>query len=134
MRKKAQERKKGVSSSSSSSNSPVDEFNPAIPDAKEQGNSFYDTGGVEKKNGSDEEERSKASSMEELWKEFEFSEDICSSSSSHTIISPTVESPVWDYIQSDTLWAVDEEESKLLMQAMGSDHFYPFPFSNYSMY
>ncbi|XP_012838674.1 PREDICTED: transcription factor MYB59-like [Erythranthe guttata] len=158
MRKKAQQSKKqkksispisssdNSSSSSSISNSPTTEdFTPA----KET--SFYDTGGVEikdlmipaaaaavepgesKKNGVElaKSGTKEVYSMDDLWKEFEFSGERCE------LTWQTVVSPIWDYCPSNDdsfLWSMDEEDekSKMLMQPMG-DQFYSFPFYNYNI-
>ncbi|KAI3461515.1 hypothetical protein Pfo_018178 [Paulownia fortunei] len=139
MRKKAQERKKAKSPSSSSSssnsssssmsNSPRAEFTP-VKETKER--SFYDTGGVdllaapgENKTGLEVEESTKVHSMDDIWKDFEFSEESC------RFTSQAVASPIWDYCPTDSLWSMDEEESKMLMQPMGGDHFHSFPFYNH---
>ncbi|KAG6436195.1 hypothetical protein SASPL_101080 [Salvia splendens] len=99
--------------------------------------SFYDTGGVElptlgekNKTGDLEVEvGNKVYSMDDLWKEFEFSEENC------PLTSQTVASPIWDYCPTDSLWCMSEEESKMLMMQqqppVGDHHFQPFPFYNY---
>ncbi|KAK4441116.1 Transcription factor [Sesamum alatum] len=132
MRKMAQERKKGAaspspsasssssnSSSSSISNRPTAELSAPSPQAKDR--SFYDTGGMElaaaapgeKKSGLEleaAEESTKASSMEDIWKHFEFSQDNC-----NLMNCQPVASPIWDYCPTDSLWS------------MGDDHFHSFP-------
>ncbi|KAL0370023.1 UNVERIFIED_CONTAM: Transcription factor [Sesamum angustifolium] len=150
MRKMAQERKKGTaspspsvsasslssnSSSSSISNSPTAELisTPALQ-AKER--SFYDTGGMElvaaapgeKKTGALEleaEESPKVYSMEDIWKDFEFPQE----NSNQLMSCQAVASPIWDYCPTDhplQLWSMDDEESRMLMQPMGDDHFHSF--------
>ncbi|KAL8516196.1 hypothetical protein ACS0TY_014756 [Phlomoides rotata] len=137
MRKKAQEwkKKKGTSPSSSSSlssssisyhsssDSPRPEFARA-KEAEERG--FYDTGGAgvvsgtpgEKKSGLEVEESNKMYTIDDIWKEFEFSEENCSRTTYEAVASP-----IWDYYPNDSLWCMDE-------QPMG-DHFQSFPFYNY---
>ncbi|KAK6137864.1 hypothetical protein DH2020_028392 [Rehmannia glutinosa] len=125
MRKKAQEKKKAKSQSSSSSSSsnsssssmsdsPRPEFNPA-KETKER--SFYDTGGVdllaapgEIKTGLEIEENTNiVYSMDDIWKEFEFSEE--------SNCQAVADSPIWDYCPNDSLWSMDHEhESNTLMQ------------------
>ncbi|XP_011089822.1 transcription factor MYB48 isoform X2 [Sesamum indicum] len=148
MRKMAQERKKGAaspsvsasslssnSSSSSISNSPTAELisTPALQ-AKEH--SFYDTGGMElmaaapgekKITSSKAEESPKVYSMEDIWEDFEFSQENCN----QLMTCQAVASPIWDYCPTDhslQLWSMDEEESRLPMQPIGDDHFHSFPY------
>lgn len=135
MRKEAQEkRKKGMSSSSSSSNSfssssgsksPTGESTPAT-ETKEC--SFYDTGGLDflvdmgkKKTGLEIEDGSNA--MDEIFNYLDFNEG------NFILPCQTMASPIWDYCPNDSLWAMDEEESKMFMQPMG-DLFHSFPFCN----
>ncbi|XP_027087724.2 transcription factor MYB48-like [Coffea arabica] len=152
MRKKAQERKKAAispssSSSSSSSpsfsncsssisngNSPSMESGP-ITETKER--SFYDTGGLEmltakgNKTGQAEEERlQKVYSMDEIWKDIEFSDSDAIQpvydgygEGGCNFSSQTMASPVWDYCPV-SLWMMDEDESKMFPPI--SDQFYSF--------
>ncbi|XP_020552227.1 transcription factor MYB48 isoform X3 [Sesamum indicum] len=118
MRKMAQERKKGAAS----------------PSAKEH--SFYDTGGMElmaaapgekKITSSKAEESPKVYSMEDIWEDFEFSQENCN----QLMTCQAVASPIWDYCPTDhslQLWSMDEEESRLPMQPIGDDHFHSFPY------
>ncbi|PIN23961.1 hypothetical protein CDL12_03306 [Handroanthus impetiginosus] len=125
MRKKAQERKKAITPSSSSSNS---SSSSSISNSPTEGRSFYDTGGMdtapspgENKAGVEVEEGTKVYSMDEIWKDIELSEEICQ----------TMTSPRMNFCPNESLWSIDEEENKMLMQQMG-DNFHSFPFYNYT--
>lgn len=142
MRKQAQGRKKRISLSSSSSSSSSNSSSSSISDSpradqstpvKENNKrSFYDTGGVDllsstpgEKKIAEAEESNKVYSMDDIWNDFEFSEGSCK------LTCQTVASPIWDYCPTDSLWSMDEEESKMLMQLPMGDHFQSFPFCNY---
>ncbi|XP_057782803.1 transcription factor MYB59 [Salvia miltiorrhiza] len=103
MRKKAQDqKKKSIAQSSSSSSS----------SSSTKGPSFYDTGGDNKsKTGAEE-----VYSMDEIWKDIE----LCEESSSFTPLA-------WDFPTDDSLWAVDEEEPKMLI----AHQYDSFPFDNH---
>ncbi|KAL1544189.1 transcription factor MYB59-like [Salvia divinorum] len=123
-------------STSSAPNSPRP-GGSALATGIEEERSFYDTGGVElptlgenNKTGDLEVEvGNKVCSMDDLWKEFEFSEENC------VLTSQTVASPIWDYCPTDSLWSMSEEESKMMMmqqqQPVGDHHIQSFPFYNY---
>ncbi|PIN26292.1 hypothetical protein CDL12_00950 [Handroanthus impetiginosus] len=130
MRKKALERKKATtppsssstsssnSSSSSTSNSPTTTKFTPVTETKD-----LHTASGENKTGLDVEESSKAYSLDDIWKDCEFSEESCRTT------CQAVASPIWDYCPTDdSLWSIDEEQSKMLMQPMG-DLFTYFPFS-----
>ncbi|XP_047977233.1 transcription factor MYB59-like [Salvia hispanica] len=117
------------SNSSSTPNSPRPGDSASAPATGIEGErSFYDTGGVElptlgeknKTGGLEVEVGNKVYSMDDLWKEFEFSENC-------PLTSQTVASPIWDYCPTDSLWCMSEEESKMLMMQQQQ----PFPFYNY---
>lgn len=125
MRKKAQERKRTMSpslssfNSSSTSNITTQNSSP-FPETAEA--SFYDTGGPESSSSGGqiseaEQEGEKGYSMDDIWKDIEnsiepaydgFSEEGCNFSSF------SIASPSWEYC-SDTLWRMDEEESKMFL-------------------
>ncbi|KAK4492036.1 hypothetical protein RD792_002826 [Penstemon davidsonii] len=129
MRKKAQERKKAKNTSpSSSSSSSSSTSNISIS------GEFYDAGGLdkaaiapgEKKTSLEIEESSKVYSLDEIWKDIELSEESCN------LTSQTMVSPIWDYCPNDEslLWSINnDEESKMLMQPMGDEHFHSYPFA-----
>lgn len=111
-----------ISSNSSSSDSPRPEFTPA---KEAEDRSFNDSGGVvisstpgEKKSGLEVEESNKVFPMDDIWKEFEFSEENCRTT------YESVASPIWDYCPNDSLWCMDE-------QPLLGDHFQSYPFCNY---
>ncbi|KAL1545169.1 transcription factor MYB48-like [Salvia divinorum] len=118
MRKKAQEQKKaaGIPQSSSSSSS--------CSSTATKGPSFYDTGGMEGFSGDNNKCKAAAEevySMDEIWKDIELSEE----TSNLAITSPLV----WDFTTNESLWSVDDQESKMLMT-------YPydsFPFYNHNI-
>ncbi|XP_073054746.1 transcription factor MYB59-like isoform X1 [Primulina eburnea] len=135
MRKEAQEkRKKGISSSSSSSNSSSSSSgskSPTVestPGTETKECSFYDMGGLDflvdmgKKKAVLELEDG-SNTMDEIFNYLDFNEGNCN------LTYQTVASPIWDYCPNDTLWTMDENESKMFMQPMG-DLFHSFPFCN----
>ncbi|KAL3653132.1 hypothetical protein CASFOL_002813 [Castilleja foliolosa] len=71
------------------------------------------------KTGLEVEESNGFYSMDEIWKDIELSEE-----------SSKLSSSTCDFFATDSLWAMEEEESKMLMEQMG-DHFHSFPFSNH---
>ncbi|CAN1283017.1 Transcription factor MYB59 [Linum perenne] len=106
MRKKAQERKRAISPSSSSNNSSASNTTTvdSSPFQETGDRSFYDTG-------------DKGYSMDDIWKDIEntiepvsagFNEEGCNFS------GPSIISPPWEYFP-DTLWKLDEEESKTFL-------------------
>ncbi|XP_008222863.1 PREDICTED: transcription factor MYB59 [Prunus mume] len=140
MRKKAQEKKRAASPSSSSSNC----SSSSNITSTEGGASFYDTGGLEikassgaKKTGGDHQEQQddkkrdqKEYSLDDIWKDINlpevnsiepvyngYSEEAC-----NIISCPLMASPApWEYC-SDSLWEMDEEESKMFLPTT-SDQF-----------
>ncbi|KZV49631.1 hypothetical protein F511_08952 [Dorcoceras hygrometricum] len=135
MRKEAQEkRKKGLFSSSSSSKSSSSSSRSKIPTiesiqaTENKECSFYDTGGLDflvdrgkKKTGLEIVDDS--NTMDEIFNYLDFNEGNCN------LPYQTMASPIWDYCPNDSLWAMDEEESKMFLQPMG-DLFYSIPFCN----
>ncbi|GLT67106.1 hypothetical protein SLA2020_394370 [Shorea laevis] len=127
MRKKAQEGKRSISSSSSkgsSSSSTITTVDSlAFPDAGKA--NFHDpTGpamiGFEEKK-SEEIEDEKGYSMDDIWKDFDLSEEniikpVCDTYSKEgcNFSDPLAASPSWEHCW-DTLWKIDEEESKMLL-------------------
>ncbi|XP_050214312.1 transcription factor MYB48-like isoform X1 [Mercurialis annua] len=124
MRKKAQERKRTMSpaspSSNSSSASNISTVNSSL--SVETGEaSFYDTGGPEAsvlqgKSSQEVHGGETGYSMDDIWKDIENSiEPVCDGFSEEgcNFSCPSVVSPPWDY-SADTLWKIDEEESKML--------------------
>ncbi|CAN1283018.1 Transcription factor MYB59 [Linum perenne] len=102
MRKKAQERKRAISPSSSSNNSSAS--NTTTVDSSP----FQETG---------DQVGDKGYSMDDIWKDIEntiepvsagFNEEGCNFS------GPSIISPPWEYFP-DTLWKLDEEESKTFL-------------------
>ncbi|KAL3518256.1 hypothetical protein ACH5RR_020845 [Cinchona calisaya] len=148
LRKTAQERKKAATSPSSSTssfsncsssvsngNSPTVESVP-ISETKER--SFYDTGGLGmltaargNKTSQEEEAMSqKVYSMDEIWKDIEFSEDDVIQpiydgygEGGCNFSSQTMASPVWDD-HPVSLWMMDDEETKMFPPI--SNQFYSF--------
>lgn len=140
MRKKAQESKKAAMSPSSSSSTSTSTFSncssvsnsnsptvESVSFTEKKERNFYDTGGLdmlltarENKNNQQVEERSqKVYSMDEIWKEIEFSEDDAIqplydgySGGGCNFSTQTVASPIWDY-SPVSLWMMDGEESKM---------------------
>lgn len=129
-RKQAQERKRAVSPTPSTSNSSSFESNDApvdsMPFMETKDRSFYDTGGLEMlaprgKNTKQEEEGiEKGYSLDDIWKEiplFEidttkgYSEEGCNFS------SQTMASPIWNYFP-DMLSMMEEEESSVFVPTM----------------
>ncbi|WCJ41183.1 myb domain protein 48 [Euphorbia peplus] len=128
MRKKAQQKKRDISPTSSSSTNSCSESTitateTSSPFPEPEGATFYDTGGRPEssaKTGSTTEAvqgGEKGYSMEDIWKDIEntiepvydgFSKEGCNFS------CPSIASPVWDYC-SDTLWKMDEEEGKMIL-------------------
>ncbi|XP_021641942.1 transcription factor MYB48-like isoform X1 [Hevea brasiliensis] len=127
MRKKAQERKRAMSPSLSSSNSsPTSNIttvnSSTFPETGKV--SFYDTGGLEsspsggKNIGEAVQGGEKCYPIDDIWKDIEsttiepvydgFSEEGCNFS------CLSIASPSWEYC-SDTLWRMDEEESKMFL-------------------
>ncbi|GFP82357.1 transcription factor myb48 [Phtheirospermum japonicum] len=113
MRKEAQEKKKATSQPSSSSSS---SSSSSCSNSSSSGKNSVAAPGGSKTGLEVEESAGGVYSMDEIWKDIELSEE----SSKLT----------WDFCATDSLWSMDEEESKMLMEQMG-DHFYSFPFSNH---
>lgn len=130
MRKKAQEKKRTLSPSSSLSNcssssstSPTADSMP-IMDTKER--NFYDTGGLDKlaangKKAELQEENEKGYSMDEIWNDIVLSNDdtikpVCGGYNEEVcdFSCPTIGSPIWDY-SPYSLWMTDQEESKMFL-------------------
>jgi len=133
MRKKAQEKKRTMSSPSSgsncsspaSSNAPTDSMpvvesfspsnNPAVdsmPVKETKERSFYDTGGdIEMwapmaKKDKEVEESDKVYNMDDIWKDIDLLEN-------DTIKSiQTMTSPIWNFCP-DLLWMMEEEDSRM---------------------
>ncbi|XP_021674166.1 transcription factor MYB48 isoform X2 [Hevea brasiliensis] len=127
MRKKAQERKRAMSPSLSSSDSSATSTittQNSSPSLETGEASFYDTGGPESSpsGGKISEavqggEEGYSISMDDIWKDIEntiepvfdgFSEQGCNFS------CPSIASPSWEYCP-DTLWTMDEEEGKMFL-------------------
>ncbi|KAJ6777845.1 TRANSCRIPTION FACTOR MYB48-LIKE ISOFORM X1 [Salix koriyanagi] len=125
-RKKAQERKRAMSPSLSSSNCSSSSNTTTVnssPPPRTGETSFYDTGGLEQvalagKNGEAVQGGGKGYSTDDFWKDIEntieplcdgFSEEGCKFS------CPSLASPSWEYC-SDTLWSFgDDEEGKIFL-------------------
>ncbi|XP_059626670.1 transcription factor MYB48-like [Cornus florida] len=126
MRKKAQERKRAISpssslsncsSSSSSSNNPTTVHLEPVTETKER--TFYDTGGLDKQSEA-EEEMEKGYSMDEIWKDITLFEDETMKPVKDGLIEDggsftcqPLASPIWDYCP-DALWMMDDESKKFL--------------------
>lgn len=129
MRKKAQEKKRAASPLSSSSKSSSSSSNitavDSVPFTETGVLSFYDTGGKEVSAASkgkveEKKEDDKGYSMDDIWKEISlpevnniesvlydgYGEQGCNFS------GPLLESLSWEYC-SDSLWKMDDEESKM---------------------
>ncbi|KAM7522236.1 hypothetical protein LguiA_012138 [Lonicera macranthoides] len=115
MRKKAQEKKKVTTPSSSlsncSSSSSISHLGDPVMETKRR--SFYDTGG---------KKSVRVDEVDEIWNEIVLSEDEgaikpiydgCGDVASN-FFSPILASPIWDY-RPDSLWMIDEEESKIFL-------------------
>ncbi|KAL5581071.1 hypothetical protein UlMin_013513 [Ulmus minor] len=136
-RKKAQEKKRAASPSSSSSTKSCSSSSnitavESVPFPKTGVESFYDTGGNQESASKEkieekQEEEVKGYSMDDIWKEMNlpevdnlvpfydgYGEENCNFS------SPLIASPSWEYC-SDSLWNMDEEESKIFFPT--SDQF-----------
>nr|QWQ79411.1 MYB13 [Zanthoxylum armatum] len=127
MRKKAQERKRGVNSPSSSSSNCSSSSSTVTTKA-----SFYDTGGDETRGaaalaaaaGKKISEESKGFdmmgcySMDDIWKDIELSEE----KNGNFIFPSIVASPAWDCCW-DSIWKIDEEdeESKMMINQLPND-------------
>ncbi|CAL8161057.1 unnamed protein product [Prunus armeniaca] len=110
MRKKAQEKKRAASPSSSSSNC----SSSSNITSTDGGASFYDTGGLEIK-ASSGAKKTEVNSIEPVYNGY--SAEAC-----NIISCPLMASPApWEYC-SDSLWEMDEEESKMLLPTT-SDQF-----------
>ncbi|KAF5751485.1 Myb domain protein 59 isoform 2 [Tripterygium wilfordii] len=137
MRKKAQENKRAISHSKSSSNhcsssSNVTAVN-SFPVQDSGGVSFYDTGGPDKldlagKNQEVVKEGEKGYSMDDIWKDIDLSGESNITpingfydEGSCNFLYPSVASTSWEYC-SDTLWKLDGEESKMFLPG---DEFFP---------
>ncbi|GAV57880.1 Myb_DNA-binding domain-containing protein [Cephalotus follicularis] len=129
MRKKAQENKRLVSSSSSFSNSSSSSTITAsdsqnFPDTGKA--SFYDTGGpkmidLEGKKSEQVEEGDKGYSMDDIWKDIALSDKniiqpVCDgySEEGYSFFCPSMASPPWED-SLDSLWKMDEEGSRLFL-------------------
>ncbi|XP_022753841.1 transcription factor MYB59-like isoform X2 [Durio zibethinus] len=128
MRKKAQEKKRAMSPSSSSSvchpspstSTKVD----SLPFSGTGKVSFYDTGGPDMASlagkKSPEFEDEKGYPMDEIWKDFDLYEEntMISLSDNYSegcnFSCPSMASPPWEYLW-DSLWKMDEEESKMFL-------------------
>lgn len=129
MRKKAQERKRTPSPSSSSSNiSSSSSNNPTVDSVTTQETGkerFYDTGGPRdmltstEKNIEEQGKSDNAYSFDDIWKEIALSEGygilpVYDGYSEESCIfsCPLMASPTMEY-SSDSLWQINEEESKM---------------------
>ncbi|GLT65063.1 hypothetical protein SLA2020_375150 [Shorea laevis] len=123
MRKKAQESKRAIPPSSPKSSS----SSSTITKVDAEKASFHDTGGPDmmalagKK--SEEIENEEGYSIDDIWKDIDLSEEnttnpVCDTYSEEgcSFSYPLVASPSWDYCL-DSLWKMDEEESKMLLPA-----------------
>ncbi|XP_022756595.1 transcription factor MYB48-like isoform X2 [Durio zibethinus] len=119
MRKMAQETKRAMSPSSSTTTT-VD----SLPFSGTGKVSFYDTGGPDMaalagKNSS-EFQVEKGYSMDDIWKDIEMSEENTIkplsnySEEGRNFSCPSMASPSWEYCW-DLLWKMDEEESKMFL-------------------
>ncbi|KAJ4971329.1 hypothetical protein NE237_004428 [Protea cynaroides] len=144
MRKKAQERKRGLSSPSSSSSS----FSPAqgstsgvsLPESQIMEGSLHDkgvNGDLAVSGDQSEEEVAKVYSMDQIWKEVALMEEDVSSKKVYeggegrkedgmcSLLSPPtpMASPLpWNYY-SDALWRMDDQEDIKMWQPTINDHF-----------
>ncbi|KAJ8750545.1 hypothetical protein K2173_015704 [Erythroxylum novogranatense] len=120
-RKKAQERKRAISPSFSSSTASSNVTTIISPFHGTGAASFYDTGGLElvgsgEKTSETVQLAESGFSMEEFWKDIDtieqvgygYREENCNFS------CPSMASPTWEYC-TDTLWRMDGEESKMLL-------------------
>ncbi|KAJ0083200.1 hypothetical protein Patl1_30857 [Pistacia atlantica] len=133
MRKKAQERKRGVCSPPSSSFSNISSPSSTVTtvdsmQSKTGKASFYDTGGrdgqVMGMAAVHEENETAGYSMDDIWKDIELSEEnnslmirpVCEENTSNFSCASIIASPSWDYPWYDSLWRIDdfEEESKMI--------------------
>nr|ACU86962.1 MYB1-2 [Linum usitatissimum] len=126
MRKKAQERKRAVSSSSSSNNSSASNTTTvdSSPFQETGDRSFYDTGGNNQvvvaaaagKTNDSMQVGDKGYSMDDIWKDIENTiEPVSSAGFNDNFSGPSIVSPPWEYNFHDTLWKLDEEESKAFL-------------------
>lgn len=127
MRKQAQDRKRTVSPSPSTSNSSSFESNnppvDSMPFMETQERSFYDTGGLEMlaprgKNTKqeDQKEMEKGYSLDDIWKEISICEEGCNLS------SQAMTSPIWNHFP-DMLSMMEQEESTIFVPNM-TDQFF----------
>lgn len=140
MRKKAQERKRAISPSSSSSNCSSSSTVTAVdslPSSAPGKASFYDTGGHDviaalagEKISEQVEEYETGYSMDDIWKDIELSEEntikpVCDGYSEEgcNFACPSMASPSWDYCW-DSIWKIDEEESKMMINLPGDQLIY----------
>lgn len=126
MRRKAQERKRAMSPSSPSSNCSSASSNPStdsIPSAETREESFNGTGGKAPASTEQKikeiENCEEVYSMDDIWNAL--TEGKCITPvydayghDGHNFSCPPVTSPSWE-CSSDTLWHMDEEESKMLL-------------------
>ncbi|KAG8655342.1 transcription factor MYB48-like isoform X2 [Manihot esculenta] len=119
MRKKAQERKRALSSSNSSSTSNITTVNSStFPETGELA-SFYDTGGLESSPSGGKTSEAvqgceKGYSLDDIWKDIESSIDGFSEEGCNFSCLSTASNPSWEFC-SDTLWKMDEDENKMLL-------------------
>ncbi|XP_044505160.1 transcription factor MYB59-like [Mangifera indica] len=130
MRKKAQERKRAMCAPSFSISSPSSTVTTVDSVQSKTGKaSFYDTGGhdgdqVMGMAAVVQENETLGNSMDDIWKDIEFSEEnncymikpICEETTCNFSCAAIMASPPWDYPWDDWLWKMDnfEEESKLI--------------------
>ncbi|KAJ0020026.1 hypothetical protein Pint_32317 [Pistacia integerrima] len=141
MRKKAQERKRGVCSPPSSSFSNISSPSSTVTTVdsmqfKTGKASFYDTGGrdgqVMGMAAVHEENETVGYSMDDIWKDIELSEEnnslmirpVCEENTSNFSCASIIASLSLDYPWYDSLWSIDdfEEESKMINN-LPSDQF-----------
>lgn len=137
MRKKAQERKRAMSPSLSSSNCSSSSNITTVNSSPETGDantvnsfpeteeaSFYDTGGPEEVVPDEKDSETlqgvdKGYSMDDIWRDIENSiepvcDGFCEKDISCNISCPSMVSPPWDY-PSDAFWKMEEEENKMFL-------------------
>lgn len=139
MRKKAQEKRRALSSSSSSSSSSFSSSssskNPSVKFPADIGGvKFFDSGGSEisassastkKKMDQENEELvddPNGYSMDDIWKDIDLSDheslsmnqDVYSEEDCNFSCPALNSTSSWDYYGGDSLWRIEEEESKLI--------------------
>ena len=142
MRKKAQEKKRAMSPSSSSNCSSSSASNPTVdslpfPETGEE--SFYDTGGPEikasaEKQIEEEQQGEQGYSMDDIWKDIENTiKPVYDgySKEGNNFFSPTLACPSWDQNCLESPWSMDEEERKMFLPTY--DQFFPYEFGRASL-